>query len=62
MNCVILYRVGIGGVVDAVHEITADGTFISEFPSVDAAVAFADRNALFESGQASYQIVELDEL
>ena len=56
--CVILYRIGAGPVL-----FVADATDeVSVFPDRDAAVAYALNNRLFESGQATFQIVELDEL
>lgn len=59
-DCVILYRTK-GGVVDIVRN--PDETDLpSVFPHMDAAIEYADSNKLFESGQADYQIVELDEL
>ena len=62
MRCVILYRVG-DSRVDAVREVDIDGgDHISEFADMDAAISFAFSNALFQSGQADYQIVQLDEL
>lgn len=59
MNCCILYRVN-GGKLQFVA--TSDAGDICEFPDMDAAISYADQNGLFESGQADYQIVELDEL
>lgn len=63
MNCIILYRVN-GGPAEAVMEHMADDdTYrIREYLNFDEAVAFADANKLFQSGQADYQIIELDEL
>jgi hypothetical protein len=62
VNCCILYRVN-GGKLQFVGESTTeDGEHIAEFPSMDAAVSYALSNDLFDSGQADYQIVELNEL
>ena len=57
-DCVILYRVN-GGIVQFV--MGADGE-LSVFNDQDEAISYADRNKLFQSGQANYQIVVLDEL
>lgn len=62
MNCCILYRVGIGRLQFVYDGTDESGEHIAEFPHMDAAVAYADANKLFQSGQADYQIVELDEL
>jgi hypothetical protein len=60
--CVILFRVN-GGPVMAVMECTPENEYrILEYPNLDAAITYADANKLFRSGQADYQIVELDEL
>jgi hypothetical protein len=60
MECVILYRTrGSLRLVEYVSD--PDGT-MTVFPHFDAAAAYALSNALFDSGQADYQIVELDEL
>lgn len=59
MNYVILYRVN-EGKVEAV--LIEDSNDVAEFSSIDRACSYVDRNVLFTSGQASYQIVELDEL
>lgn len=64
MTCVILYRIN-GGPVEIVWKTSSAGAhedLIYEFGHLDEAVAFAERNRLFQSGQADYQIVELDEL
>ena len=63
MNCAILYRVG-NGRLEYVYDDDDEGNGenIAEFPSMDAALAYCDRNKLFQSGQAHYQIVELDDL
>jgi hypothetical protein len=58
-GCVILYRIGRSGKVQYV--MTEDGE-LSEFDNMNRAVEYADNNRLFQSGQANYQIVELDEL
>jgi hypothetical protein len=58
VNCCILYRVG-DGKLQFVYDEAGD---MKEFSHLDDAVAYADANGLFQSGQASYQIVELDEL
>jgi len=58
MECVILYRVN-GGRVAVVAEPEGE---IAVYPHLDAAVDYAESNKLFQSGQADYQIVELDEL
>lgn len=61
MDCVILFRVN-GGHVQAVM----DNTEIREFPNLDAAVSHTQGGTMFakliESGQADFQIVELNEL
>jgi hypothetical protein len=59
MDCVILYRVNSGRiefVYDAENEME-----IAVFDR-DRAEAYCRDNALFQSGQASYQIVEYVEL
>ena len=64
LDCVILYRVN-GGPVKIVRRVTLSGDEtddISEFRNIDEAVDWADHNPLFNSGQADFQIVELDEL
>ena len=62
MSCIILYRIN-GGPVEALCKTSADDMGqLFEFPHLDDAVAYAERNALFQSGQADYQIVELNEL
>lgn len=58
--CVILYRVK-GGPVAFVGKIGLDG-ILAEFSDRDAAIDYAVNNKLFDSGQADYQIVELDDL
>jgi hypothetical protein len=66
MNCVILFRIN-GG---SVQGVTFDDGELHEFPHRDEAIRFADASGphpspfakLVESGQADYQIVELDEL
>jgi hypothetical protein len=57
-DAVIAYRVN-GGEVEFVA--AADGN-VAMFTNRDAAVAYAATNRLFQSGQAKYQIVVLDEL
>lgn len=60
-ECVILYRRTDSGHV----EFVANGSFpamIAVYPHQDAAVDYCLSNRLFTSGQADYQIVELDEL
>ena len=57
-ECVILYRVN-NGPVQFVAD--ADGE-IAVYPHQDTAIDYALNNKLFESGQAAYQIVELDEI
>lgn len=59
MDTIIAYRVN-GGDVEIVLDIDATGPSI--FPNHEAAVAYAVANKLFQSGQANYQIIELDEL
>ncbi len=58
MDCMIAYRVN-GKVHTVMDEDTGD---VTVFPHHDAAVTYADANNLFQSGQADYQIVVLDEL
>jgi hypothetical protein len=58
MLCIILYRTN-GGSLEYVDD-GAGG--IHEFPHRDDAIAYAMNNPLFDSGQADYQIVELDEV
>lgn len=59
MDTVIAYRVN-GGKVNFV--MAEDGMDVCVFPHQDAAIDYADRNALFQSGQADYQIITLDEI
>jgi hypothetical protein len=59
MDCIIAYRVN-GGPVEIVLGINNRGPAV--FPNHDRAVAYADGNKLFQSGQANYQIITLDEL
>jgi hypothetical protein len=59
MDTIIAYRVN-GGKVNLV--MTEDGSDICVFPHHDDAVAYADEVGLFQSGQADYQIITLDEL
>lgn len=61
MECVILYR--LAGTVHAVLQ-TAPGEDdrIAVYPNMDAAISYTDTNKLFQSGQADWQIVELDQL
>ena len=59
MDTIIAYRVN-GGKLQFVGD--EDGEIVTVFPHHDAAVAFADASALFQSGQADYQIITLDEL
>lgn len=61
MDCVILYRVN-GGRVEFVSDAKTDTENIAVFQHMDDAIAYVDANALFQSGMADYQIVELDEL
>lgn len=61
LRCVILYRVN-GGPVQAVGNSDDGEPVIEEFASREEAIDFAEDNGLFQSGQADYQIVELDEL
>lgn len=58
MDCMIAYRVN-GKIHAVMDEDTGD---VAVFPHHDAAVAYADANKLFQSGQANYQIIVLDEL
>lgn len=58
MPCVVLYRIN-GG---PVHFVCDDDGDLSEFDDRDEAVAYVMGNALLTSGQADFQIVELDEL
>jgi hypothetical protein len=59
MDTIIAYRVN-GGKVAVVMDPAGEDIVV--FPHHDAAVAYADANPLFQSGQADYQIVTLDEL
>lgn len=58
MDTIIAYRVN-GGKLQVV--LSEDGE-IEVFSHQDYAVDYALDNALFNSGQADYQIIELDEL
>lgn len=58
MRCIILFRIN-GQSLQYVRDVR-DG--IHEFPHRDDAIAYASSNLLFDSGQADYQIVELDEV
>lgn len=58
VETVILYRIN-EGKVQAISN--ADDT-IATFPDRDAADRYCTKNPLFQSGQAIWQIVELDEL
>jgi hypothetical protein len=60
VECIILYR--LAGNVHAVMTIASGEDRIFIFSDLDAAVTYANSNSLFKSGQADYQIVELDEL
>lgn len=59
MGCVILYRVN-GH--EPVEYIMNGRDEMAIYPNVAAAIAYAESNKLFQSGQADYQIVELTEL
>lgn len=58
MSCIIVYRVDNGSVEFVANTLGA----LAVFPHRDAAIAYCENNKLFQSGQASFQIVELDEL
>ncbi|MDE2107024.1 MAG: hypothetical protein KGL39_57990 [Patescibacteria group bacterium] len=58
-ECIIAYRVN-GGKVSTVLDKRGEET--ETFQDLDAAVKFALNCRLFQSGQAIYQIIELDEL
>lgn len=58
MDCVIVYRIN-GGKVEFVIDDEGDANV---WPHKDDAIAYALSNALFQSGQTDFQIVELDEL
>lgn len=58
MDHIIAYRIHDGRleiVLDPEGEICV-------FPNADEAIFYADGNALFSSGQADFQIIELDQL
>lgn len=57
-ECIIVYRVN-GGAATVVLDVAGE---LATFPHRDDALDYADRNSLFQSGQAEYQIVELDEI
>jgi hypothetical protein len=57
MDTIIAYRVD-GGVLQFVLQ----GEDVCIFAHKDEAIGYALDNALFNSGQADYQIIELDEL
>jgi hypothetical protein len=59
-ECVILYR-GKDERIQFVRDPEDPGE-IAVFPYFDAAIAYCGTSELFKSGQADYQIVELDEL
>ena len=59
-ECVILYRVN-GGRIEFVYNADSEQD-IAVYPSHAAANRYARDNALFQSGQATYQIVECKEL
>ncbi len=61
MDCIIAYRVN-GGPVEMVMNFEEDDAKVAVFPNMDNAISYADGNKLFQSGQATYQIIELDEL
>jgi hypothetical protein len=58
MNCAIFYRVN-GG---ALPVVTTDDGSPRELLHHDDAVHYAEHTVLSESGDADYQVVELDEL
>ena len=58
MECIIAYRVN-GGRVRMVMDEEDE---IAIFPHEGKAIAYAYANALFRSGQADHQIIELDDL
>jgi hypothetical protein len=60
MECVILYRTK--GSLRLVEYVSDPDGIMTVFPHMDAAIVYALNNELFNSGQADYQIVELDEL
>jgi hypothetical protein len=59
-ECVILYR----GKDERIRFVRdpEDPSEIAVFPHLDAVIAYCYTSKLFKSGQADYQIVELDEL
>lgn len=59
MECVILYRPNRDARVCFVW--SEDGMGIETFPDEEAAIKYADKNKMFQSG-VPYQIVECDEL
>jgi len=61
-ECVILYRINKGPYIEIVRDIEDGTDEIALFPNIDVAVDYCNNNKLFNSGQADYQIVELDEL
>jgi hypothetical protein len=61
IDCVILYRVN-GGPVEFVYNPENENEPIAVFGSLDDAISYTEANALFLSGQADFQIVELNEL
>lgn len=59
MDCIIAYRVN-GGNVEVVMDLAREN--VSVFSHHEFAVDYVDANPLFQSGQADYQIIVLDEL
>jgi hypothetical protein len=58
MDHIIAYRIN-GGRLEFVLDPEGD---VCVFSGADTAISYADGNALFRSGRADYQIIELDEL
>lgn len=59
METVILYRTH-SGKVDFIREASGDESDIAVFQNIEAAIEYAEHNALLEA--VPYQIVELNEL
>lgn len=59
MDTIIAYRVN-GGKVQVVYD--EDSGDVTVFPHQDDAIAYAEANRLFQSEQADFQILVLDEL
>ena len=61
MDTIIVYRVS-GGKLEVVLSGEGDHGDVAVFRHHDDAVLYAENSRLFQSGQADYQIVTLDEL